>query len=187
MAHAQQGFLLAEIDLYLPARDVGLDDELGVQVFIRADQKGGLAIEQFGTLAQAVSQGGDDDQLQDLVGAGGAPHQAGAALITELMSDAVVQEGQRLPGGVIGADLLGGGSGRSIAEAAAACFLGGGIRAQEQMSVLAEAADGGGVVGERLEHGAVGVASVEGYQEEAAGRGVGSRARSPRSVRGRAD
>ena len=95
-----------------------------------------------------------------------------------------------MPGGVVGADLLGGGSGRSIAEAAAAGFLGGGIRAEEQMSVLAEAADGRGVVGEMLEHGTVGVASIEGEQEEAArpswGRYRGRRA-TPRSVRGRAD
>jgi len=70
LAHAQQGFLLAEIDLHVPASDIGVDEELGVEVFIRADEKGGLAIEQFGTLAQAVSQGSDDDELQRLVSAG---------------------------------------------------------------------------------------------------------------------
>ena len=94
LADAEQGFLLAEIDLHVPARDIGLDDDLGVQVFIRADQKGGLAIKQFGTFAQAVSERGDDDQLQHLVSASGAPHQAGAALITELMSNAVVGQGK---------------------------------------------------------------------------------------------
>ena len=46
--------------------------------------------------------------------------------------------------------------------------------AEVQMSVLTEATDGRGVVGEMLEHGTVRVASIEGEQEEAAGRtGVG--------------
>jgi hypothetical protein len=172
LAHAEQGFLLAEIDLHVPAGDIGFDKDLRVKTFIRANEKGGLAIKQFGALAQAVSEGGDDDQLQDLVSAGGAPHQAGAALITELMGDAVMEPGEGFPGRVVGADLLGGGRGGSVAKAAAACFLGGGIRAEEQMSVLAEAADGGGGVREMLEYGAVSVASIEGQQEGAA-RGVG--------------
>ena len=161
---------------------------MGVEVFIGAEQKGGLAIKQLGAFAQAISERGDDDQLQDLVSAGGAPHQAGAALVAELMRDAVVQEGQRLPGRVVGADLLGGGSGRSVAEAAAARFLGGGMGAKEQMRVLAEAADGGGVGGKMLEHRTVGVASVKGHEEAARGRGgvgVEGGAQFAGSVRGR--
>jgi hypothetical protein len=90
------------------------------------------------------------------------------------MSDAVMGEGEDFPGGVVAADLLGGGRGRSVAETAAASFLGGGMRAEEQVSVVAEAADSRGVRGEMLEHGAVSVASIEGYQEEAGGgSGVG--------------
>ena len=63
---------------------------LGVEVGIGAEQKGGLAIEQLGALAQAIGEGGDDDQLQDVVSAGGAPHQAGAAFEAQLMGGAVV-------------------------------------------------------------------------------------------------
>jgi len=98
------------------------------------------------------------------------------------MGDAVMGEGEDLPGGVVGADLRGGGSGGSIAEAAAACFLGGGIGAEEQMGVVAEAADGGGARGKMLEHGAIGVASIEGHEEAAASRagvGVEGRAQLP--------
>jgi hypothetical protein len=44
----------------------------------------------------------------------------------------------------------------------------------EQMGVLAEAAEGGSVVGEMFEHGAIRIASIEGHQEVARGRsGIG--------------
>ena len=171
LAHAQQGFFLAEIDFDVPAVEVGFDDELGVEVGIGAEEKGGLAIEQLGTLAQAITEGGDDDQLQDLVGAGGAPHQAGAAFEAQLVGGAVVGEGEGLPGRIVGADLFGSGSGRSVAEAAAARFLVGRIGPEEQMRILAEAADGGGVGGKVVEHGLIGVASIEGDEEPAGGGG----------------
>ena len=171
LAHPQQSFFFAEINLDVPALDIGFDDDLGVEVFIGAEQKGGLTIKQLGALAQAISERGDDDQLQDLVSAGGTPHQAGAALEAKVMRDAVVRQGECFPGGVVGADLLGGGSGRSVAAAATARLLGGGMGAEEQMRVLAEAADGGGVRGKMLERGAIGIASVEGHEQAAGGRG----------------
>ena len=169
LAHAEQGFFLAEIDFDVPAVKVSFDDELGVEVFIGAEEKGGTAIEQLGTLAQAITEGGDDEELQHLVGAGGAPHQSGAAFEAQFMRGAVVGEGKGLPGRIVGADLFGSGSGRPVAEAAAARFLLGEIRPEEQMGILAEAADGGGVGGKVAENGLVGVASIEGDQEPARG------------------
>jgi hypothetical protein len=41
--------------------------------------------------------------LQNLMGAGGTPHQAGAALEAHGMGDAVAGEGKCLPGRIIGA------------------------------------------------------------------------------------
>src|SRR5208337_2924809 len=142
-----------------------------VEVFIGAEQKGGFAIKELGALAQAISERGDDDELQDLVSTGGTPHQAGAALEPQLMRDAVMQQGQGFPGGVVGADLLGGGSGRSVAEAAAARFRGGRMGPEQQVGILTEAADSGGLGGKMFEDGAIGIASVEGHDEAARGGG----------------
>ncbi len=75
------------------------------------------------------------------------------------------------------------GAGGSIAEAAAARFLRGGIRAEEQMRVLAEAADGGGVGGKVAEHGA-GWCSLRRRQPGGGGAAEeGSASRSVRSSR----
>ena len=128
MAHAQQSFLLAKIDFDVPALEIGLDEEPRVELFIGTDQKGGLAIEELGAAAQPVSEGcDDDDQLQNLVGAGGASHQTGTALEGESMLDAVAGEGEGLPRRIIGADLLGSGGRGAVAEAAAARLVSLGI------------------------------------------------------------
>jgi len=150
LAHSEQSFFFAEINFDVPAPDISLDDDLRVEVFLGAQEEGGLTIKQLGALAQTIGERGDDDQLRDLMSAGGTPHQADAAIVAQLMRDAVVQEGQRLPGRGVGTDLLGGRSGRFIAEAATARLLGGRIGAKEQMGVLAEAADGGSVGGRCL-------------------------------------
>jgi hypothetical protein len=99
-------------------------------------------------LAQAISERGDDDQLQSLVGAGGAPHQSGATLEAQLMGDALVVEGEGLPRRIVGADLFGSGSGKAVSGAAAARFLLWRIRLEQQPGILAEASNGGGVGGE---------------------------------------
>ena len=39
LAHAEQGFFLAEIDFDVPAVEVSFDDELGVEVFIGAERE----------------------------------------------------------------------------------------------------------------------------------------------------
>ena len=83
-------------------------------------------------------------------------------------------EGEGLPGRILGAELFGSGSGRPVAEAAAARFLGLRMGTEQQAGILAEAADGGGVGGKVAENGLVGVAPVEGDQEPArGGSGVG--------------
>ena len=41
----EQGFLLAKVDFDVPAVKVSFDDELGVEVFIGAEEKSGAAIE----------------------------------------------------------------------------------------------------------------------------------------------
>ena len=71
LAHPQPSFLFAKIDFDAPALQVGFDEQRRVEVFIRTDQEGGLAVEQFGTLAQAIALGSEDDQLQGEGGAGG--------------------------------------------------------------------------------------------------------------------
>ena len=45
LADAEQGFSLAEIDFDVPAVKVSFDDELGVEVFIGAEEISGAAIE----------------------------------------------------------------------------------------------------------------------------------------------
>jgi hypothetical protein len=96
------------------------------------------------------------------MGAGRPPHQSGAAFEAQGMGDAVVGEGQGLPGGIICANLFGSGSGRAVAEAPAARLLSLRIRPEQQLGILAEAADGGGVVGQVFEDGLIRVAAVEG-------------------------
>ena len=54
---AEQGFLLAKIDFDVPAVEVSFDDKLGVEVGVGAEEKSGAAIEQLGTLTQAISEG----------------------------------------------------------------------------------------------------------------------------------
>jgi hypothetical protein len=98
-------------------------------------------------LAQAISEGGDDDQLQSLVGPGRAPHQAGAAFEAQGMGGAVGGEGKGLPGRIVGADLFGSGCGKPVSETATARFLGLRIRPKQQAGILAEAAKGRGVGG----------------------------------------
>jgi len=105
------------------------------------------------------------------MGAGGAPHQSGAAFEAQGMRDIVVPEGQGLPGGIVGADLFGSGGGRAIAEAPAARFLRLRIRLEPQLGILADPADGGGMVGQVFEDGLIGVAAVEGHEEKARGGG----------------
>ena len=82
-----------------------------------------------------------------------------------------MKEGEGLPGGIVDADLFGRGSGSAVAEAAAARLAGGWIGWKEQLGVLADAADGGGVVGQVFEHRLVGVAAIEGDEELAGGGG----------------
>jgi len=171
LADSQQSFFFAKIHLDTPALEVGFDDRPRIEVRVGAEQERRLAIEQLGALAQAISEGSDDDQLQGLMGAGGAPHQSGAAFEAQGMRDIVVQEGQGLPGGIVGADLFGSGSGRTVAEAPAARFLRLRIRLEPQLGILADPADGGGMVGQVFEDGLIGVAAVEGHQEKARGGG----------------
>ena len=148
LADAQQGFLFAKVDFDAPAMEVGFNEALGVKIGVGANQEGGLAVEELGALAQAIAEGSDDDQLQELIHPGGAPQQAGALFEAQLVGGAAMEEGKGLPGGIVGADLFGGGSGRAVAEAAAARFAGGRIGQEQQLGILADAADGGGVVGQ---------------------------------------
>ena len=171
LADAEQGFFLAEINFDVPAVKVSFDDALGVEVLVGAEEKGGTAIEQLGTLTQAISQGSNNDELQNLMGSGGAPHESGPSFEAQLMRGAVIGEGEGLPGRIVGADLFGRRSGRPITEVAAAPFLLGGIGPEQQPGILAEAANGGGVRGKVAENGLVGVATVEGDEEPARGRG----------------
>ena len=171
LADAQQSFLVAEIDFDVPALEVSFNDGAGIELLVGADQKGRIAVEQPGTPAQAISERSDDDQLQHAVGTGRAPHQAGAALAAHFMGSAVTSEGEGFPGGIVGADLFGRGSGRSVGESSAARFLGLGMGPQEQVSILAQPADGGGVGRKILEDGAVGITPIEGEKEQARGRG----------------
>ena len=173
LAHAEQGFFLTEIDFDVPALEVGFDNEPGVELFIGADEKGRITIEELRAFAQAISERGDDDQLQNLVGAGGAPHQRGTALEAQWMRGAVVREGEGLPRRIVGADLFGSGRGSTVAAAAAARFLGWGMGPEQQMGIFAEAANGRGVGGKVAEDGLVGVAAIEGHEEEARGGGLG--------------
>ncbi len=169
LADSQQSFFFAKINLDTPAMEIGFDEGLGIEVGVGAKQERRLAIEELGAFAQAISEGSDDDPLQGLMGAGRAPHQSGAAFEAQLMRNIVVQEGQGLPGGIVGAKLFGSGSGRAVAAAPAAGFLRWWIRPEQQLGILAEAADGGGVVRQVLADGLIGVAAVAGHQEKARG------------------
>jgi hypothetical protein len=77
---AEQSFLFAKGDFDVPAMKVSFDGELGFWVFIRSGEKSGATIKQLGTLARAISEGGDDNELQRLAGANGVPHQSLATL-----------------------------------------------------------------------------------------------------------
>ena len=171
LADAQQGFLVAKVDFDAPTMQVGFDEAWGGEVRVSAKQKGGLAVEQLGALAQAITKGSDDDQLQHLARASRAPHQAGATLEAQLVGGPFMDEGEDLPGRIVLANLFGRGSGRAVAEAAAAPFTGGRIGWEEQLGILADAADGGGVVGQVFKHRLIGIAAIEGDEEPAGGGG----------------
>jgi hypothetical protein len=58
LAQPEESFFFAEIDLDVPAPDIGLDDDLRVEVFIGAEEKRRLAIQQLRVLAEATDSGG---------------------------------------------------------------------------------------------------------------------------------
>lgn len=64
VAGADEGFFLAEVDLDAPAPEVGLEEFFEAHVRIGAEEVGGLAVEEFGILAQAVAERGDDEESQ---------------------------------------------------------------------------------------------------------------------------
>src|ERR1700682_2276879 len=86
LAHTQQGLFVAEVHLDIPALEISFDDLARVQFRIGADEVGRIAIKQLGAFAGAVGQGGDDNQLQNLLGSGGAPHNILEAFEAELMN-----------------------------------------------------------------------------------------------------
>src|SRR5689334_13309376 len=52
------------VALDLPTVNVGLQQNLEIELRIGADQKGGLTVEQLGAIAQTVAEGFDDQQEQ---------------------------------------------------------------------------------------------------------------------------
>ena len=70
LSESEQGLLVAEVLLDLPTPDVGLEERLDVEGWIRTKQVGGLAIVDIGAGREAVCQGPDDDE-REVAPAGG--------------------------------------------------------------------------------------------------------------------
>ena len=70
-----KGFFVAVIALDLPSIDIGLQKRLDRQSGVGANEESGIAIEQLGTLAKAITDGFDDDEAKRPVTTGFAPEE----------------------------------------------------------------------------------------------------------------
>jgi len=80
LAHAQQNFLLPEVDFDVPAPDVALEQSNYVGMRIGANQKGGFTVKKLGALAEPISQRGNHHELQSVLQAGRTPQQGRQSL-----------------------------------------------------------------------------------------------------------
>src|SRR6267154_1467153 len=162
LAHTQQRLFVAEVHLDIPALEISFDDLARVQFRIGADEVGRIAIKKLGAFAGAVGQGRNDNQLQNLLGSGGAPHNILEAFEAELMNYTGMREGHGLPGlGVVVAELLGSGGLGAIAKTAAQRFAQAGWRSKAQVGIFADTSDTSGAGRDLFEHGGVGETAVK--------------------------
>lgn len=75
LTDSQQCFFITEVHLDIPALKVSFDDLARIQCGVGADEIGGIAIEKLRSFAGTISKRRDDDELQNLSDAGGAPQQ----------------------------------------------------------------------------------------------------------------
>lgn len=57
-------FFVAVITFDFPAIDIGLKQEVNREIQIRADQKSGVAVKEFGTVTEPITKRFDDDQTE---------------------------------------------------------------------------------------------------------------------------
>lgn len=169
LSDAQQGFFIAEVDLDIPAPDIGLKDLLEREVGVGADEEGRLSVEESAHFGQAIVQGSDDDEAE-VEGSGGSPAQGAHGLEVKVVPLVGGIDVTRLPGdGFVLAELFGGRQWRPV-EAGSALAWGLRVGRGVKFGVLADAADGGDVLGQVFEQDAVGEAAVE---QQADGPGCG--------------
>jgi len=161
VAEAEEGFLVAEVEFDVPAPQEGLDGLGQGSVGVGADQKGGLAVQEFAVFAQPVGSGSDDDELEIVLSAGGAPAQGTQLLDAQGAALAAEEDVDGLPGdrGIL-AQLLGGGGGRAVNAGAALGELG--VGQEVKFGVGANATEENGVGGQIFEQRAVGEGAVDG-------------------------
>ena len=115
LSHAEERLLIAEVHFNVPALEVRLDDLAGVQSGVGANEKGGVSVEKLRAFAQAVGKWRDDDQLQNLLDSGRAPHHVLPPFEAQRMRYAGMSESHALPGfRIVGAELLGSRGERAI-------------------------------------------------------------------------
>ena len=161
VADAEQGLLVAEVLLDLPTPDVGLEERLDVEGWIRTKQVGGLAVVDIGAGREAVCQGPDDDE-REVAPAGGRPANGPDHLDLEVVKAAGRKGLDRGPAyGWIFTDVLGRGEGRPVEAGTTTSMRCAIDRRSKELGVLANSSDHGGIWGNVGEKRAVGVPAVD--------------------------
>ena len=73
LSDAEKGFFVAEVDLDVPAPDIGLNKLVDRRVRVSADQIGGFAIKKARMFREPVSQRRDDDEPKIMVSTNSPP------------------------------------------------------------------------------------------------------------------
>lgn len=140
LAHAEQSLLIAEVDLDVPAPEVGLHHRLDRQVGIGGDQECGIAIAHPGSFTRTIGQRRNHHHAQPPLRPGGLPEHPVQNLDAAIMIGAGGVNAHLLPGHLIVlAPLLRRGSRRTPQALAPTSGLRGGRI--EQFGILANAAN----------------------------------------------
>jgi hypothetical protein len=167
LSYPDDAFFIVVVDFDLPAIDTGLNQRLQVEGRIGPGEERGLAVEESGTLAQAMPGGFDDDQKQRLIMAGLAPEDGTRDFDLEVpdLPDRIA--GDPLRGDlVIAQDFFGSGSfGTALARPTFGLSVY--VQREAKVSLLADAPDESVQWWKPPEQNLVGVVAVDGSEEYA--------------------
>ena len=170
-SNADEGFFVAVIAFNFPAIDVSLKEKFQRESQVGANEECGIAVEEFGTFAETIAEGFNNDETKRAIGTGFSPE--------DLVGD-FDPEVPELPGsegadfkernGLIGENFLG--SWRQLPEAAGAALTGSrGIQRQTEFSVFANAAEQDRIVRQTRKDRLISVGAIDRHKQRPLGGG----------------